>query len=109
MEFAGPDLPVPRVLEIGDAFDGAYAISCFTPVFLEELDAEGMQRAPPALLRALDVVCQFAHHDKRSMPWGDWLRDALIDHPGARVSGWREKIAASSEELDAVARRQNAF
>src|SRR5438874_13448799 len=44
MAFAGPDLPVPRVLEIGDAFEGACAIS--EPHFgacLEALDAEGFQ------------------------------------------------------------------
>src|ERR1700674_565871 len=40
MAFAGPDLPIPRVLEIGDAFDGAYAISeRHFGIFLEELDA----------------------------------------------------------------------
>src|SRR5437879_557241 len=56
MAFAGPDLPVPRVVEIGDAFDGAYVISeRHFGVFLEELDAEGFQRVLPALLRALDT------------------------------------------------------
>ena len=103
MAYSCVDLPVPRVLEIGDAYDGAYAISeRHFGVFLESLDAEGFARVIPALLRALDVMRSLpVPHDKRSVPWIDWLRDALVDHPGARVSGWREKLAASSE-LDAL-------
>jgi hygromycin-B 4-O-kinase len=111
MLFAGPDLPVPRVLEIGDAFEGAYAISeRHFGVFLEELDAEGFQQVLPALLRALDAMRSIpVPHDARGMPWGDWLRDLLIDHPGGRVSGWRQKIA-TSPELDALfVAGQNAF
>ena len=50
MAFAGPDLPVPAVLETGRALGGAYAISerCFG-VFLETLDASGWHRVLPAL------------------------------------------------------------
>ena len=56
MAFAGPDLPVPRLLEIGDAFDGAYAISeRHSGVFLEELDADGFALVLPALLAALEA------------------------------------------------------
>jgi len=103
MAFAGPDLPVPRVVEVGAAFDGVYAISeRHFGRFLEELDADGFQRVLPALLRALDAMRSVpVPDDARREPWGDWLRSLLIDHPGARVSGWRDKIAASSE-LDAL-------
>ena len=39
MAFAGPDLPVPKVLEVGDALGGAYAISeRHFGLFLEKLD-----------------------------------------------------------------------
>lgn len=27
LAFASPDLPVPEVVEVGEAFDGAYAVS----------------------------------------------------------------------------------
>ena len=103
MAFAGPDLPVPRVLEIGDAFDGAYAISeRHFGRFLEELDAEGFRRVLPALFRALDTMRAVpVPGDARVMPWSAWLRTLLVDEPGARVSGWRHKIAASPE-LDAL-------
>jgi aminoglycoside phosphotransferase (APT) family kinase protein len=99
MAFAGPDLPVPRVVEIGDAFDGAYAISeRHFGTFLEALDAEGFQRVLPALLRALDAMRTLpAPHNARGVPWDEWLRDLLVDHPGGRVSGWRHNLAASPE------------
>jgi hygromycin-B 4-O-kinase len=103
MAFASPDLPIPRVLEIGDAFDGAYAISeRHFGIFLEELDAEGFRLVLPALLRALDTMRSAPVRDNaRGMPWSEWLRTLLVDHPGARVSGWRHKIA-TSPELDAL-------
>jgi aminoglycoside phosphotransferase (APT) family kinase protein len=102
MAFAGPDLPIPRVLEIGDAFEGAYAISeRHFGIFLEELDAEDFQRVLPSLLRALDTLRSVPVPDARGMPWSVWLRNLLIDRPGARVSGWRHKIA-TSPELDAL-------
>jgi aminoglycoside phosphotransferase (APT) family kinase protein len=111
MAFAGPDLPVPGVLEIGDAFDGAYAISERRfGVFLEELDAEGFQLVLPALMRALDAMRSVPlPPDARGVPWDAWLRDLLIDHPGGRVSGWRQRIAASSELEGLFVAGQNAF
>jgi len=111
MAFAGPDLPVPRVLEIGDAVEGAYAISeRHFGGFLEALDAEGFQRALPALLRALDAMRALpAPHDPRDAPWGEWLHELLIDHPGGRVSGWRHNIAASPELNALFVAGQSAF
>lgn len=48
MSFAGPDLPVPCVYEIGDAFTGFYAISERRfGVFLEELEAHEFPRVLP--------------------------------------------------------------
>ncbi len=111
MAYAGPDLPIPRVLEIGDAFDGAYAISeRHFGIFLEDLDAQGFALVLPALLRALDTMRSVpVLDDARAMPWSEWLRNLLVDHPGARVSGWRQRIAASPE-LDALfVAAQDAF
>lgn len=42
MEFAGPDLPIPKVLEIGDTLGGAYVVS---------------ERHDGAFLESLDIVC----------------------------------------------------
>jgi hygromycin-B 4-O-kinase len=99
MAFAGPDLPVPQVLEIGEAFDGAYAISeRHFGLFLEELDAEQWQRVLPAVLGALDAMRAVSVPvDSRGQTWGEWLLDLLVDDPGRRVHGWRHKLAASAE------------
>ncbi|MBA2282616.1 MAG: phosphotransferase [Acidimicrobiia bacterium] len=99
MAFGGPDLPVPRLLEIGDAFDGAYAISeRHHGTFLEELDATGFERVLPAVLRGLDAMRAVpTAPDARPEPWAEWLLDLLVDRPGDRVSGWRWQLAAMPE------------
>lgn len=99
MAFAGPDLPVPQVLEIGDAFEGVYAISeRHFGLFLEELDTEQWPRALPAVFGALDAMRVVAVAlDSRGQKWGEWLLDLLEDEPGRRVHGWRHKLAASAE------------
>lgn len=96
MSFAGPDLPVPRVLEIGEAFTGFYAISERRfGVFLEELEPAALRRVLPALLRTLDALRALpAQADGR---WHDYLREVLVDRPGGRVSGWREKLTRSED------------
>lgn len=102
MAFGGPDLPVPRVIEIGDAFGGAFAISeRHFGLFLEELDTEQFQRVLPAVMRALDAMRALSAPSDRSQPWADWLLGLLVDRPGGRVSGWQQKLAASPE-LDAL-------
>src|SRR5215213_8358036 len=54
MAFARPELPVPTVLEVGEALGGFYAISeRHFGVFLETLDERQWQALMPALLRGL--------------------------------------------------------
>src|SRR5690349_19143776 len=53
--FASPALPVPRVVEMGEAFGGFYCISeRLYGAFLDGLDEAGLRRAPPSLWRAPD-------------------------------------------------------
>jgi predicted Ser/Thr protein kinase len=57
MAFARPELPVPKVLEIGEALGLFYAVSeRHVGVFLETLDEAGWHRLLPALLQGLDAV-----------------------------------------------------
>lgn len=104
MAYAGPDLPVPRVLEVGDALGGAYALSeRHRGTFLEDLDAEALARLLPRLLRAFDAL--------RNLPppvpalgdhsWRQFLVETIVDVPGGRVSGWRSTLAADAD-LDAM-------
>lgn len=114
MAFAGPDLPVPEVLETGRALGGAYAISqrCYG-AFLETLDEAGWRRLLPALLRGLDTLRQLPAPAPASAlapapapggtgmaaapggpgSWRDWLLSGLDDRPGERVSGWTAILA----------------
>jgi aminoglycoside phosphotransferase (APT) family kinase protein len=113
MTFAGPDLPVPHVLEIGDAFGGAYAISeRHFGVFLETLDEPRFRRLLPALLRGLDALRELPQRptaviepggvgDVAAMGWHEWLTDSLMDWPGGRVSGWRAALA-DEPQLDGL-------
>src|SRR5438309_1410019 len=53
--YAAPDLPIPQVLEIGEAFDGYYAISTRAyGVPLETLDASEWLAIVPAVVAALE-------------------------------------------------------
>lgn len=96
MAWTGPDLPVPRVLEVGDAFGGAYALSeRHHGRFLEDLDATSLERLLPSLLALFDAL--------RALPaparevgeptWREFLVASLEDVPGGRVSGWRSRLA----------------
>ena len=108
MSFAGPDLPVPTVLEIGDALGGYYAISeRHYGEFLEQLDEEGWQKVTPALFRALDAMHELTPpttevdwattHLPASGSWPEWLLVSLEDRPGRRTSGWRAAIDTNTE------------
>ena len=112
MAFAGPDLPVPAVLEIGPACGGYYAISeRHFGVFLESLDLTRLERLMPALLRALDALRLVpvsagaspawpASDSDPPLSWRDWLTVTLEDHEGGRVSGWRARLAESAGLTD---------
>ena len=54
---SSPDLPIPQVLEIGEADGAAYAITerVYGDI-LEELDADRMRRTLPSLFGALDAM-----------------------------------------------------
>lgn len=103
---ASAALPIPRVVEIGDAFGGFYAIS--TRAFGEHLDALGeaaMRAALPSLLAVLDAARRVdlfgtsgfggwgASGDAPYSSWAEALLAANQDRP--RIGGWRERMAAS--------------
>lgn len=114
MAFNGPDLPVPDVVEVGDAFDGAFAISVrHHGRFLEDIDigdAVTTARTVDRLLAALRAAGSRPNAssawyptgaDPRSFTWRRWLGDGLVDDPKRTVSGWRRKLADDAD-LDAL-------
>ena len=103
MAFARPELPVPTVLEVGEALGVFYAISeRHFGVFLETLDEREWRNLMPVLLRGLDALREVTPpgsgadwaSDGVSAPssWRQWLLASLEDRPGERVSGWRARL-----------------
>lgn len=107
--FASPELPVPEVLEVGEAFDGAYAISArHCGVNLEDVRPDQSDAAGPmlaSLLGALfkvpkspDLPVVWHWRPPRSdLTWRDWLCERLAGHPQQQVHGWRAALSAHSE------------
>lgn len=96
MAFTSPSLPVPDVLEIGDAFDASYAISVrHHGVFLEDLDPTLAGPGGDTLLRLLLALhaVPLPPADRRGS-WREWLLSGLVDDPTRTVSGWRPALAA---------------
>jgi hygromycin-B 4-O-kinase len=100
-------LPVSRLLEIGHAFGGYFAISerAFGG-FLEEGDLGGMQRVLPSLFATLDAIRQvdlrgtegfglWRGSDGRAphATWRQTLLSMATEPPSTRLFGWRAALA----------------
>ncbi len=106
--FAGLRLPIPRMLELGKAFDGFYSISeCARGVFIDALDGKQMRRAITSLLAGIDGMRQVDISTTRGFglwdasgqaPHATW-RDALLaigtDTSESRIAGWRPRLEQS--------------
>lgn len=104
-----PAMPVPRVLELGVAFDRHYAISERVPGgFIDHLDGSGFRAILPALFAMLDDMREtdisnttgFGGWDTTgngsAATWADYLLQVGVDNPASRNHGWRAALATSS-------------
>jgi hygromycin-B 4-O-kinase len=112
--FASPDLPIPYVSEIGEAFDGYFAISQRVHGMpLESVNAAQWQSLVPSLASAMEAM-RLADVSSRSgiggwgmdgnaldVGWRDYLLMAGIDSPDKRTHGWRKRLEASPEGMQA--------
>jgi hygromycin-B 4-O-kinase len=105
---SSPDLPIPQVLEIGEAFGGAYAISeRMYGDILEELDVDRMRRTLPSLFGALDAMRRIDLSSTRGFgpqlpdgngehaTWRGYLLTVGDDQPTLAanpVRGWRAQL-----------------
>lgn len=112
MAFGSSHLPVPEVLEVGHAFDGAYAISARRHgIRLEDVRPEQRDAAGPMLTSLLAALYQVPKdpglpvgwhasppgNSSTSSTWREWLREGLVDDAQRKLSGWRSTRAGKAE------------
>ena len=108
VRYACPALPIPRVVELGEAAGGYYAIS--ERVFggyIDDVDETQMRALLPSLFAALDAArladlsetTGYGAWDAAgNAPFPSWraaLLDVANDRPADRIHGWRKRLAAS--------------
>ena len=95
MAYGHAQLPVPEVLEIGEAFGRWFAISRrHHGRFLEAVEPEHADALGPAVVDLLTALREVPDTGIAVRPWREWLLAGLTDVPGQHTSGWRAKVAA---------------
>ncbi len=105
--FERPGLPIPRVLDIGPAFGGAFAISeRHAGRFLESIGVDKSEPLASGVLRLLDALREVPVDQNSSarwpgddshLSWREWLTTSIEDDGNERVGGWREELATAPE------------
>lgn len=113
--FNSPKLPIPRIEEIGKAFDGYFAISQRVEgEMIDRLESGEVKKIVPCLLdlfnslRTVDTskTTGFGGWDTAGNgtrdSWEDFLVNVATDSPFSRIKGWKKKMAnnAASEIFD---------
>ncbi len=112
--FSSAALPVPRTVEIGEAFGGYYSITDrVSGDFLDHADGARLRRILPALFAALDAARCIdlsastgygtvdAAGNGLYLSWQSALLDIGEDRGDQRTYGWRERLRASPYGLAA--------
>jgi aminoglycoside phosphotransferase (APT) family kinase protein len=109
--WSSPELPIPEVLEVGDALGGAYAISvrhCGT--YLEDVRPDQSDVAGPMLASLLGALFRVPkspdlpvgwhwRQPRSDLTWRGWLCERLVDDPQQEVHGWRAAFSAKDERI----------
>jgi hygromycin-B 4-O-kinase len=106
--YAAPGLPIPDVIEIGQAFDGYYAVSTRARgIPLENLDAAGWRAITPAVAIALEAMRMTDISSTRGFggwgsdgvgpfdSWSGYLLSVAEDTSVKRTHGWRKRLGGS--------------
>ena len=116
-------LPIPPVLEIGEADDGYYAVSLRVPGEpIDDLGGAAVQAVLPQLLHALAALQEVAIEGRQGFglwradgaaPDATWARYLLaVGEPSPRLPGWRERLdrhACAARAFDAGCARLAAM
>lgn len=116
-EFARPGLPVPAVLEIGEALGCVYAVSERAHgIGFDALDRAGYARVLPAVFDLVDALRTVtvpggsgfglwgADRIAPDASWREFLLHVERDEPGSRAHPWRPRLRAhpgAAERFDA--------
>ena len=105
-------LPIPKLVDFGEAFDGYYTVSeRATGEYLDSLDTRDMHSVLPSLLEAIDAMREAdisattgfgvwdATGHARAASWREALLLVGEDRRGARLDGWRDALARSPTGL----------
>src|SRR5712692_9392080 len=98
--FSSPQLPVPSVMEYGQAPRGYFAVSERAHgVALDDLDETGMRTVLPSLLAALDAIGDI--DVSANQGYGIWAPDGAGSH-----HSWPQALLSVAEDRDRIAGRQ---
>ena len=102
MAYGGPELPVPEVLEIGDAFDGSYCVSRrHHGRFLEDVTPGEAHVAGPMLQRLLRALRNAPADTLEAGSWREWLLSGLQEPPPDQpTAGWTSLLAAKPSAFE---------
>jgi hygromycin-B 4-O-kinase len=103
--FSTENLPIPKIIQFGRAFDGFYAISeKALGVAIDLLDEEEMKKVVPSVVNILDGLrladvsdtsgfgAWGADGNGRYSSWKEFLLTIKQDDPQHRIFGWRDKL-----------------
>jgi hygromycin-B 4-O-kinase len=106
--FASHELPIPRIVDLGEAFGGYFALSERAQgLFLDTLDAPQLRAVLPSLWKSLDAARAVdlstshgfgvwgADGNAPHATWRAALLDRANDRPTSRIHGWRQRLASS--------------
>jgi aminoglycoside phosphotransferase (APT) family kinase protein len=95
MTYSRDGLSVPAVLDVGEAFGGAYAISeRYRGRFLESVGVEEADIAGPMLMGLLEALRTVPDDGRYPGAWRDWLAASIRHDPTHPASEGRAKLAA---------------
>jgi len=110
-QFSSPDLPIPRVAEIGSGLGLHYCVSeRVAGQFIDDADASEMVKLIPAVFRMLDALREAdiqgldgigmldANGEAPFTSWPDYLLS--VDEETERVSGWHDALEDSPPTLE---------